>query len=108
MLEIAEACQLYLDEDMGTRLQFTQEIIDLCRLLIVVDNGYVRLLHRSDQDFLMIEVQEINATKSNYALSCRCIEVILQHCRPNMDRSMLEPNNGFLVIRCCIGQSTQA
>lgn len=96
MLEVAEACRLYLDEDIDSRLQFTQEIIDLCRLLIVVDNGYVRLLHRSVQDFLMIEVQEINSTKSNSALSCRCIEVILQHCRPDMDRSMLEPNNGFL------------
>jgi hypothetical protein len=45
--EIAKACQLYLDEDITTRLQFTQEIIDLYRLLVVIDNDYVRLLYTS-------------------------------------------------------------
>ncbi|KAL2815028.1 ankyrin [Aspergillus cavernicola] len=96
IMEIAEACRFYLDEDISSRIQFTREIIDLCRLLIVVDNGYVRLLHRSVQEFLIVEMQEINAAKSNDALSSRCIEVILRYCRPDLDRSMLEPNHGFL------------
>jgi hypothetical protein len=45
--EIAKACGLYLDEDISSRLQFTREVIDLCRLLVIVDNGYVRLLYTS-------------------------------------------------------------
>lgn len=95
--EIAEACRLYLDEDINSRLQFTREIIDLCRLLVVIDdNGYVRLLHTSVQDFLMTEMREINSAESNYMVACRCIEVIFQNCRPGMDRSALDPTHGFL------------
>ncbi|KAL2836062.1 ankyrin repeat-containing domain protein [Aspergillus pseudodeflectus] len=94
--EIAEACYLYLDEDINNRLQFTREVIDLCRLLVVVDNGYVRLLHMSVQDFLMTEVHEIQSDKSNYVIACRCIEVIFQNCRPDMDKTALKPGHGFL------------
>ena len=93
--EIAEACGLYLDEDISSRLQFTREVIDLCRLLVVVDNGYVRLLHTSVQDFLMTEMHEIKFAESNYVIACRCIEVIFQNCRSNMARSALEPTHGF-------------
>lgn len=95
--EIAGACQLFLDEDVSSRLQFTREVIDLCRLLVVVDNdGYVRLLHTSVQDFLMTEMHEIQPAESNYVIACRCIEVIFQNCRQNMDRSILEPTHSFL------------
>ncbi|KAI9040417.1 Pfs, NACHT, and Ankyrin domain protein [Aspergillus affinis] len=96
LVELAEACRLYLDEDLSNRAQFTKEIIDLCHLLIVVDNGHVRTLHRSVQEFLLAEMKEISPTGSNYALSYRCIEIILQNCRPNMDRSTLKPKHGFL------------
>ncbi|EAW19679.1 uncharacterized protein NFIA_027530 [Aspergillus fischeri NRRL 181] len=96
IIEMAEACRLYFDKDMDSRLQFTRELIDLCRLLIVIDNGYVRLLHSSVQDFLLLEIQEINAMKTNYALSCRCIETILHKCQPAMDKSELDPEKGFL------------
>lgn len=94
--EIAEACRLFLDEDVSSRLQFTREVIDLCRLLIVVDNGYVRLLHTSVQDFLMTEMREIQPAESNYVIECRCIEVIFQNCRQNMDMSTLESTHSFL------------
>jgi ankyrin repeat protein len=96
LMEMAEACRLYLDKDMDSRLQFTREFIDLCRLLIVIDNGYVRLLHSSVQDFLLVEIREINAMKTNYALSCRCIETILQKCQPGMDKSEFDSEKGFL------------
>ncbi|KAL3470221.1 ankyrin repeat-containing domain protein [Aspergillus californicus] len=75
---------------------FTRELVDLCHLLIVVDNGYVRMLHRSVQEFLIAEMKEISLTRSNYALSHRCIDIILQHCRPTMERSTLNPRHGFL------------
>lgn len=94
--EVAEACRLYLDTDSSSRLQFTREIIDLCHLLVVVDNGHVRMLHRSVQEFLMMEMQEINSSAANYTLTYRCIEVILQHCRPKINTSTLKPSHGFL------------
>ncbi|KAJ5312119.1 hypothetical protein N7508_002949 [Penicillium antarcticum] len=94
--EIAEACRLHLDTDSSSRVQFTRDIIDLCHLLIVVDNGHVRMLHRSVLEFLTMEVQGINPTGSNYALTYRCIEVILQNCRLGIDISTLKPSHGFL------------
>jgi hypothetical protein len=94
--EIAEARRLYLDEDIGTRLRFTQEVIDSCYFLIFIDKGYVRLLHRSVQDFLMAEMDDFTAVKSNYLLSYRCIDIISQYCLPGMDRSVTEPTYGFL------------
>ena len=94
--EIAEACRLYLDEDIETRLQFTQEIIDSSRSLIFTDKIYVRLLHRSVKDFLMTKMDDFTAVKSNYVLSYRCIELISQYCRPGRDKSALESSYGFL------------
>ncbi|KAL4877066.1 ankyrin repeat-containing domain protein [Aspergillus karnatakaensis] len=94
--EISDACRLYLHEDLDSRLQFTREIIDLCRLLVVVDNGYVRLLHASVQDFLMIEMHGMKAANANHAIATRCIEVIFGTCRPGTDRSALQPTYGLL------------
>ncbi|KAJ5346723.1 hypothetical protein N7541_009205 [Penicillium brevicompactum] len=94
--EITEACRLYLDEDIETRLQFTQEIIDSSHSLIFTDKTYVRLLHRSVKDFLMTEMDGFTAVKSNHVLSNRSIEVISQYCRPGLDRSALESTYGFL------------
>ncbi|KAJ6027938.1 hypothetical protein N7540_003514 [Penicillium herquei] len=96
VVEIAEACRLYLDEDIRTRLQFTEEVIESCHFLIVIDKSYVRLLHRSVQDFLMTEMDDFTAVKSNHILSYRCIELISQYCRPDMDKSVMEPTYGFL------------
>jgi ankyrin repeat protein len=94
--EIAEACRLYLDEDVETRLKFTQEIIDSSRSLVFTDKFHVRLLHRSVKDFLMKEMSYFTAFKSNYIMSYRCIELISQYCRPGLDRSALESAYGFL------------
>ncbi|KAJ6004695.1 hypothetical protein N7540_013064 [Penicillium herquei] len=94
--EIAEACQLYLEKDIGTRVQFTHDIIDMCRLLVVVDNGYLRLLHESVREFFMGGVIEMTPLILNYEISCRCIEVLVQQCRPGLDGSSLERNRGFL------------
>jgi ankyrin repeat protein len=96
VVEIAEACRLYLDEDIETRLQFTQEIIDSFRSLIFTDKIYVRLLHRSVKDFLMKEIDDFTAIKSNSILSYRCIELISQYCQPGLDMSALDSTHGFL------------
>ncbi|KAE8420679.1 ankyrin [Aspergillus pseudocaelatus] len=96
LAEIAEAARLYPDEDTESCLQFTREIIDSCRLLVVVDKGCVRLLHTSVQDFLVTDMQEMDALKANYTLFCRCIEVVLENSRLKMDQFTLAPQQGFL------------
>ncbi|KAL5362277.1 hypothetical protein BJX96DRAFT_166544 [Aspergillus floccosus] len=96
LAEIAEACRLYLDLDLESRLQFTKEVIDLCHFLVVIDKGHVRMLHRSVHEFLMLEIQDINPARSNCALSHRCIEVVLQYCGPDINPSVLKPNHSFL------------
>jgi hypothetical protein len=94
--EIAEACRLYLDEDIRTRLQFTEEVIKSCHFLIVIDKSYVRLLYRSIQDFLITKIDNFIAIKSNQVLLYRCIELISQYYRPYIDKSVIEPTYGFL------------
>ncbi|KAF3074393.1 hypothetical protein CFAM422_003627 [Trichoderma lentiforme] len=47
LLELSEACQLYEDEDMETRVQFTRDQIASCRLMVIVQDEKVLLLHQS-------------------------------------------------------------
>ncbi|KAL3457024.1 hypothetical protein BJX64DRAFT_293534 [Aspergillus heterothallicus] len=74
--ELADACERYNDEDdEESRLVFTREDIEMCRLMIVVENGSVRLLHKSVKDFLLsarggtlLDELKVHAT-----LAYRCI-----------------------------------
>ncbi|KAL4778905.1 nucleoside phosphorylase domain-containing protein [Aspergillus varians] len=47
VLELSTLCQLYPDDDEASRLQFTKDLIDMCRLMIVIQDERVRLLHNS-------------------------------------------------------------
>ncbi|KAG2421579.1 hypothetical protein HFD88_005554 [Aspergillus terreus] len=96
MAELADACRLYPDEDIESRLQFTRAIVDLCRLLVIVDKGCVRLLHTSVQDFLITEMSETKELVANYALSSRCIEAILENSRMKAQHAALAPKQAFL------------
>ncbi|KAL4802838.1 ankyrin [Aspergillus unguis] len=96
MAELADACELYPDENNDSRLQFTRAIVDLCRLLVIVDKGYVRLLHTSVQDFLVTQMSEMKALTANYALSCRCINTILENNRMKTQHAGLAPEQAFL------------
>ncbi|KAH1515599.1 hypothetical protein KXW39_000830 [Aspergillus fumigatus] len=96
MPELADACRIYPDEDNDSRLQFTREIIDSCRLLVIVDKGCVRLLHTSVQDFLVTEMPGMDALKANYALSCRCIEAIFENYRMKAQLAVLAHEQPFL------------
>ncbi|KAF3076247.1 hypothetical protein CFAM422_001038 [Trichoderma lentiforme] len=54
VLELSEACQLYEEEaDIETRVQFTRDQIASCRLMIVVQDDKVLLLHQSVKDYLV-------------------------------------------------------
>ncbi|KAN0077840.1 hypothetical protein V8E54_006144 [Elaphomyces granulatus] len=85
--ELSEACQLYHDEDKESRLRFTQEDIEMCRLMIIVQDGIVRLLHKSVRDFLVDSRggNLINDLKAHATLANRCISHVLQSCRSVKD-----------------------
>ncbi|KAJ6789339.1 hypothetical protein PWT90_08994 [Aphanocladium album] len=53
VLELSEACQVCLDEeDLETRTQFVREYIDSCRLLVIIQDESVLLLHHSVKEYL--------------------------------------------------------
>ncbi|KAF7588768.1 hypothetical protein BBP40_005234 [Aspergillus hancockii] len=67
--ELPVACNVYQEEDEEDRLIFTQEDIEMCRLMIIVQDDIVRLLHKSVRDFLLREgaqrsclINELNPT----------------------------------------------
>src|SRR5882762_5085765 len=91
--ELSEACQLYYDEDEESRVRFTQEDIEMCRLMIIVQDGIVRLLHKSVRDFLVDSRRgsPINDLKAHAMLANRCISHVLYNCP-----SVKETGNRFL------------
>ncbi|KAN0071991.1 Pfs, NACHT, and ankyrin domain protein, partial [Elaphomyces granulatus] len=93
--ELSEACQLYRDEDEENRLRFTQEDIEMCRLMIIVQDGIVRLLHKSVRDFL-VGYKKINDLKAHATLANRCISHVLQSCRSMKDMENWGRENVFL------------
>ncbi|OJI99831.1 hypothetical protein ASPVEDRAFT_127771, partial [Aspergillus versicolor CBS 583.65] len=78
VLELGALCQLYPDDDEDSRLQFTKELIELCRLMIVIQDKHVRLLHKSVKDFLVKEELGIEETKAHADMANRCIDFILE------------------------------
>ncbi|KAL6229197.1 hypothetical protein BDW75DRAFT_250010 [Aspergillus navahoensis] len=77
VLEIADLCRLYPDDDEASRVQFTKELIDLCRLIIVIEDEHVRLLQKSVKDFLNKEELDIDELRAHAGMADRCIEHIL-------------------------------
>ncbi|KAL4871340.1 hypothetical protein BDV12DRAFT_206512 [Aspergillus spectabilis] len=77
VLELTALCQLYPDEDEASRLQFTKELIDLCRLMIVIEDHHVRLLHKSVKDFLVSEELHIDEQSTHADMANHCINHIL-------------------------------
>ncbi|KAL6821984.1 hypothetical protein J3E69DRAFT_339720 [Trichoderma sp. SZMC 28015] len=78
---LSEACQLHQDEpDLDTRLQYTCDQIASCRLLVVVNDQKVQLLHQSVRDFLTgsgsgIFIERLEAHAS---VALRCIDDLIE------------------------------
>ncbi|KAL4733499.1 hypothetical protein BDV11DRAFT_175643 [Aspergillus similis] len=70
--ELATLCELYPDYDEARRLQFTKDHVDLCRLMIVVQDEHVRLLHKSVKDFLVGESLGCDELGTNADMANRC------------------------------------
>ncbi|KAL3475836.1 hypothetical protein BJX99DRAFT_270950 [Aspergillus californicus] len=81
--ELSVACNLYPDEDEESRLNFAQEDIELCRLMVIVQNDVVRLLHKSVRDFLLRKGGEnptlIDDLKAHATLAYRCLDTWLDN-----------------------------
>ncbi|KAL4942056.1 hypothetical protein BDV06DRAFT_222556 [Aspergillus oleicola] len=91
--ELAEACKLYEHEDEETRQRFTREDIDLCRLILIVQDGLVRLLHKSVRDFLVRDTGSslIDESRVHASLANRCLDHLI------FKLPQLESNKGPLL-----------
>ncbi|KAJ5813460.1 uncharacterized protein N7503_000210 [Penicillium pulvis] len=88
--ELSEACQLYQEEeDFETRLQFTREYIESYRLMIIIKDEKVLLLHKSVKDYL-IGAFFIQKLEAHAQLAYRCVDLLLEpFCSAN------ESHTGF-------------
>ncbi|KAK1452526.1 pfs domain-containing protein, partial [Colletotrichum melonis] len=78
LLELSEACQLHLDEDdKDTRIQFMHDQIASCRLMVVIQDEKVLLLHQSVKDFLHKEGL-INDLKAHAELAYRSLDLLIK------------------------------
>ncbi|KAK1688658.1 pfs domain-containing protein, partial [Colletotrichum godetiae] len=78
--ELASACDLYQNEGEEERIQFTAEVLAACRLIIVVRDEKVLLLHQSVRDFLVTGAGRnisISELKAHNALASRCVGCLI-------------------------------
>jgi hypothetical protein len=96
--ELAIACGLYEDEGEENRLAYSKEDIEMCRLTIVVQDGIVRLLHKSVKDFLLRAGAKhfINELNAHASLANRCISYLLANTQSFRTLQGKKLGNGFL------------
>ncbi|GKT92452.1 ankyrin domain protein [Colletotrichum tofieldiae] len=90
VLELSEASELHLDEDdEQTRIQFTRDQIESCRLMVVIQEEKVLLLHQSVKDFLTGPEAGhfINDLKAHADLAYRCVDLLIERFRNENDSS---------------------
>ncbi|KAF6802152.1 ankyrin domain protein, partial [Colletotrichum musicola] len=78
--ELAAACDLYQDEGEEERIQFTTEAIASCRLMIVVQDEKVLLLHQSVRDFLVNGTgssSSISESEAHNGFASRCVDFLM-------------------------------
>ncbi|KAH7124601.1 vegetative incompatibility protein HET-E-1 [Dactylonectria macrodidyma] len=80
VLELSEACQLHLEEEEQTRVQFTREEIASCRLMVIIQDDKVLLLHQSVKDFLVGSDNDhfINMFEAHADLAYRCVDLLIE------------------------------
>ncbi|EJP62037.1 vegetative incompatibility protein HET-E-1 [Beauveria bassiana ARSEF 2860] len=81
LLELAEACRLRRDEDdTETRTQFMREYIESCRLMVVIQDETVLLLHQSVKDYLIKDVEKAHFSEfqAHADLAYRCIDHLIE------------------------------
>jgi proteasome lid subunit RPN8/RPN11 len=80
VLELSEACQLYENEDTETRAQFTRDQIASCRLMIIIQEERVLLLHQSVKDYLLGAGSDyfIDIFESHANIAYRCVNLLIE------------------------------
>ncbi|KAK8142660.1 hypothetical protein G3M48_008436 [Beauveria asiatica] len=81
LLELSEACRLRQDEDdTETRTQFMREYIESCRLMVVIQDETVLLLHQSVKDYLIKagEKAHFSEFQAHADLAYRCIDHLIE------------------------------
>ncbi|KAL5333125.1 hypothetical protein BJX70DRAFT_381939 [Aspergillus crustosus] len=78
ILELAEICQLYKNYDEEVRHSFTLDSVNMCRLLVIVQDNTVSLLHKSLKDFLLRGNGRIVDEKVAHAFfAYRCLDHVM-------------------------------
>ncbi|KAK2595511.1 hypothetical protein QQS21_006786 [Conoideocrella luteorostrata] len=82
LLELSEACQIHSDEkDTEARIQFLRDCIDSCRLMVIVQDEKVLLLHQSIKDYLLetTERTKFRELEAHADLAYRCVDYLIEH-----------------------------
>lgn len=81
--QLSSACKLYQDEPERERDLFTREKIEACRFMVVVDDKYVRLLHKSVKDFLFGSITDHfpSLLIAHADLAHRCVAHLIESFR---------------------------
>ncbi|RAO74327.1 uncharacterized protein BHQ10_010339 [Talaromyces amestolkiae] len=81
VLELSIACKFYEEEDNEHRKKYTEEYVHRCCLMVFIQDGLVRLLHKSVRDFLLISTHpfSINELQVHASLANRCVEYMLDN-----------------------------
>ncbi|KAM0278410.1 hypothetical protein ACHAQH_005165 [Verticillium albo-atrum] len=78
--ELVSACGLFQDDGEKERILFTTEVIASCRLLIVVQDEKVLLLHQSVRDFLISATGRghlVSEREAHNTFSTRCVACLI-------------------------------
>lgn len=81
LLELSEACKLHLEEDdVQTRVRFVREEIEACRLMVVIQDENVLLLHKSIREFLVGDGPRhfINELEAHANVAYRCVDIFIK------------------------------
>ncbi|KAK0717606.1 hypothetical protein B0T26DRAFT_300152 [Lasiosphaeria miniovina] len=79
VLELSEACHLHQDEeDVETRVQFTREHIASCRLMVIIQDDKVLLLHQSVKDYVFRALADYftDEREAHADLAYRCVDLL--------------------------------
>ncbi|KAF3399519.1 hypothetical protein DPV78_006382 [Talaromyces pinophilus] len=95
--DLAIACKFYEDEDNEHRHKYMKEDIDVCRLMVTIQDDTVRLLHKSVRDFLLISTHpfSINELQVHASLTNRCVEYMLDNIG-HLDEKVDQQRDSFL------------
>ncbi|KAH8889903.1 hypothetical protein GQ53DRAFT_794963 [Thozetella sp. PMI_491] len=75
LLELSAACRLHEDRNEEDRIQFTREEVESCRLMVIVQENKVLLLHQSVKDFLVgSSAAHFNEFEAHARLAHRCVD----------------------------------